>query len=95
VTIKFNNELLASTSIIDDSFPLSARSNKKDSVKGSLQLKIQYGDLNVTPSNNTNSVEDKDKNKHDNLRVSSRFGTQGKLTSPTPLQFNKYSIIIN
>lgn len=74
---------MASTSVIDDSFPLSARPNKKDSVKGSLQLKIQYGELKsattTEKNNNNNTVDDKDKNKHDNLKVSSRFATQGTL----------------
>lgn len=94
VTIKFNNELLQSTEIIDSWFPLSARPNKKDSVSGQLQLRIQYGDLKTAtaPSdNNINTVEDKDKNKHDNLKVSSRFGTQGKARSSSLLPLNNLS----
>jgi hypothetical protein len=88
VTIKFNNELLASTSIIDDSFPLSARSNKKDSVRGSLQLKIQYGELktvsNTENNTNNNAVDYKDKNKHENMRVSKRYTAQDLALNTSP-----------
>jgi hypothetical protein len=79
VAIKFNKEVLASTALIDDSFPLSARPNKKDFVKGALQLKIQYGEVKegISSTNNNTVIGDKDKPKHDNLKVSSRWGDQG------------------
>ncbi len=76
VTIKINKDLL-SKSPIEDWFPLSSRPNKKDSVQGSLQLKIQYGEGQIKPTeeneNKNNTIQEKQ-----NLKVSANWNTKGR-----------------
>jgi hypothetical protein len=75
VTIKINKDLL-NKSPIDDWFPLSSRPNKKDSVQGSLQLKIQYGEGQAkSENNNDNATVIQEKQ---NLKVSSNWNTKGR-----------------
>jgi len=76
VTIKINKDLLTK-SPIEDWFPLSSRPNKKDSVQGSLQLKIQYGDGKEEGTNNNNATTTVVQEKQ-NLKVSANWNTKGR-----------------
>lgn len=73
-------------------------------MRGSLQLKIQYGELktvsNTENNTNNNAVDYKDKNKHENMRVSKRYTAQGMVHFRTSILVvinltNKYPIGIN
>jgi hypothetical protein len=75
VTIKINKDLL-NKSPIDDWFLLSSRPNKKDSVQGSLQLKIQCGEGQDAKAENKNDNATVIQEKQ-NLKVSSNWNTKG------------------
>jgi hypothetical protein len=44
LTIKFNTELLQSSTKLDDYFPLKKR-KQSENITGDIHLKIQYGDV--------------------------------------------------
>eukprot|EP01119_Soliformovum_irregulare_P010969 TRINITY_DN2710_c0_g1_i1.p1 TRINITY_DN2710_c0_g1~~TRINITY_DN2710_c0_g1_i1.p1 ORF type:complete len:615 (-),score=204.72 TRINITY_DN2710_c0_g1_i1:16-1860(-) len=86
VTVKFNTEVMQSTSAIDDWFPLSKRKTKEN-VSGDVHLQIQYGDLVGAPTKDRSAtISDFQAPSTQEVRASVAFNTDetnAKLKSTT------------